>query len=167
MRATGANLHGNRRLFRGFEPFMSNGVLAVAAAIPQLWKRERMLFHRAMRPFLARTWNVPHGRSKFPFFGPVANVPLGAGVKWARRLRDRSAGEEGRVQGPWPDLFDLVASDEMRQRRESLPVGESPAAVLFAPGMSAEEQAAAQGRWMPEQQLGFLQLLHLLRRVGV
>src|SRR5690606_2144574 len=32
MRATGANLHGGRRLFRDFEPFLSNGVLEVAAA---------------------------------------------------------------------------------------------------------------------------------------
>lgn len=162
MRATGSNIHGGRRLFRDYEPYVSNGVLEIAAAVPQWWKRERLLFHRAMRPFLAPSWHVPHGRSKFPFFGPVANVPLGVGVKWARWLRDRASGESGKVQGPWPVLAHLVATPEMARRRAALPLDASPIAEVFQPGLSPAGVRESQRAWNPEQQLGFLQLVHMV-----
>lgn len=164
MRATGSNIHGSRRLFRDYEPYVSNGILEIAAAVPQWWKRERLLFYRAMRPFLAPSWYVPHGRSKYPFFGPIANVPLGLGVKWARRFRDRAAGEGGRVQGPWPELSQLVATPAMHTRRSTLPLEETPLAGLFEPGLNPRDRREAQRRWTPEQQLGFLQLVHLVSR---
>lgn len=166
MRATGANIHGSRRLFRSFEPFVSNGVLEIAAAVPQLWKRERLLFHRAMRPFLARSWYIPHGRSKYPFFGPVANVPLGAGVKCARWVRDRAVGEHRKVQGPWPQLADLVATPAMASCRLSAPLERTPVVDLFERGLAADGLREVQRRWTPEQQLGFLQLVHLVHRVA-
>ena len=166
MRATSANLHGNRRLFRGFEPFMSNGVLEIAAAVPQWWKRERLLFHRAMRPFLARSWNVAHGRSKYPYFGPIANIPLGVGVKWVRWVRDRAAGESGRTQGPWPELGGLVRTQEMYRLRDYLRIPESPLSTIFDPEIDSSGMDAAQQAWTPEQQLGFLQLVYLVQRIG-
>ncbi len=166
MRSSGANIHGNRRLFRSYEPYVSNGVLEIAAGVPQWWKRERMLFHRAMRPFLARSWRVPHGRSKYPFFGPVANVPLGLGVKWARWVRDRAAGEAGMVQGPWPALTDLVRSAEMGRCRAALPHEGCPIGEIFQRGLCPSEARDAQGRWTPEQQLGLLQIMHLTNVIG-
>ena len=138
----------------------------IAAAVPQWWKRERLLFHRAMRPFLAPSWHVPHGRSKYPFFGPVANVPLGLGVKWARWVRDRAAGERGKVQGPWPELSHLVAGNEMASRRAGLPLAASPIREIFDPALTPEAQRETQRRWTPEQQLGFLQLVHMVERIA-
>jgi hypothetical protein len=145
---------------------MSNGVLEIAAAVPQWWKRERLLFHRAMRPFLARSWNVAHGRSKYPYFGPIANIPLGAGVKWVRWVRDRAAGESGRTQGPWPELSSLVRTVEMHRLRDSLGIPESPLATIFDPEIDSSGMDAAQQAWTPEQQLGFLQLVYLVQRIG-
>lgn len=166
MRATGSNIHGSRRLFRSYEPYVSNEILEIAAAVPQLWKRERLLFHRAMRPFLAPSWFVPHGRSKYPYFGPIANVPLGLGVKWARMLRDRLAGERGRVQGPWPELSQLVATPAMHSRRSAMALEETPFAELFQPGLDPRKRQEAQSRWTPERQLGFLQMVHLYHRTA-
>jgi hypothetical protein len=165
MRTGGANMHGGRRLFRDYQPFVSNGVLDIAVAVPQWWKRERLLFHRAMRPFLAPSWHVPHGRSRYPFFGPVMNVPLGAGVKWARWVRDRAAGERGKVQGPWPNLSQLVESPAMARHRDALPLEGSPIAELFRPALDRTAMGDAQRAWTPEQQLIFLQLVHLVDRV--
>jgi hypothetical protein len=93
------------------------------------------------------------------------NVPLGAGVKWARWVRDRAAGERGKVQGPWPDLSQLVESPAMARHRDALPLEGSPIAELFRPALDRTAMGEAQRAWTPEQQLIFLQLVHLVDRV--
>ncbi|HEU0076378.1 MAG TPA: asparagine synthase-related protein, partial [Longimicrobiaceae bacterium] len=118
MRKHAANVHGNRRLFAAHEAFHCNAVVKVAAAAPVSWKTGRALFHRAMRPFFARTWHVPHARWRYPYFGRAANLALLPGLAAARGVRALATGELRARQGPWPKwshVADSRAADELRR----------------------------------------------------
>ena len=166
MRKHGGNLHGNRRLFASHEPYHANAVVKVAAGVPLRWKRDRALFHRAMRPLLRRSWNVPHAQLRYPFFGRYANLPLGAGLAVARALRSVVTGELRAKQGPWPKWRRVVASEEMRRRRAEYPVLEGPLAPLFTPGAPEELERSVSRMWHPLQQMLLLQLSYLTTLAG-
>lgn len=104
------NLLANRRLIANYEPFADSLVVKLGAMIPQTWKLNRRLFHRAMRPVLTKTWGIAHGRGWFPAFGPLANVAL-RHVEKARRRMVRIL--QGRPipanDGPWPVWREVVS----------------------------------------------------------
>jgi len=99
----------NRRLFASYEPFVDAQVVKLSAAVPQDWKLNRRLFHRAMRPVLRRTWRIPHGDGRYPYFGPRANFLLRRPLALTRRIK-RRLGIRAANDGPWP-LWDEVARD--------------------------------------------------------
>lgn len=163
MRRHAANLHGNRRMFASHEPFHSNAVVKLAAVVPTEWKRHRALFHQAMRPFLARSWYVPHARSRLPLFGRWVNAPVGVGLRVVRLVRDLAVGEILAKQGPWPKWERLYRSEAAERFRRENPLLGSPVSGIFTPASEEEVQRSVQS-WMPLRRFMLLQVLHLSAR---
>lgn len=160
MRKYAANHHGNRRMFRVHEPFMSNAVVRLAAAVPQRWKLHRRLFHRAVRPLLAPSWYVPHTRNRFPSFPGPANAVARPLLGLARDVRALAGGRWGANEESWPVWERLVQSPAMAQAEARHAVlGSALRLVMHADG---EAQALAAVRtWGPRQRLTALQVAFL------
>ena len=149
---------GHRRLFRAHEPFMSDAVVRLAAAVPIEWKLDRRLFAKAMRPYLKPSRFIPHGRNTFPYFGRATSLALGAGVGVARFTADVVRGRLGRSQGPWPDWRRLVESDRFAELLVRHPIAGARAAAIFEATSPAAIEAVVRERWSPKQQLMYAQL---------
>lgn len=116
-----SNLHSNRRLFRSYEPFMANTVVKLAAAVPQDWKRNRLLFHRMASPLFELTKQIPHPNGWMPFhqgwqpYSPWYDTcftrPL---VKAWRRNQKRM----GCYQGTWCDWNTVMQSEAWKKTIE-------------------------------------------------
>lgn len=160
MRKYAANLHGNRRLWRASEPFMSNAVTQIAASVPQAWKAERRLFHRAFRPLLAPSWYVPHTRNRLPYFPHAVNVAARPLLGLARDARALLTGTLRENQESWPVWGDLVESPEARDAVRRYPAADSAIAGLFGPN-GARPALEGIGGWTPLRRLALLQLSYL------
>jgi hypothetical protein len=162
MRKYAANHHGNRRMFRAHEPFMSNAVVKLAAAVPQRWKLHRRLFHRAVRPLLAPSWYVPHTRNRFPSLSGPANAVARPLLGLARDVRALAGGRWGANEESWPVWERLVQTPAMAR-------AEARRAVLGSAlrrVMDADDEAhalAAMRTWAPRQRLTALQVAFLTR----
>lgn len=159
MRKYAAVFHGNRRLFRSHEPFMSSGVVRLAASVPQAWKVDRALFYRAMRPLLARSWYVPHTRNRLPYFPHPVNAAARPLLGLARGARALLTGSWNAGQESWPDWDDLVRIPLMREKTAAYPLADSPLRSVFA----ADDPARAAAAWPGLNQLVALQLACLTR----
>jgi hypothetical protein len=167
MRKHAANVHGNRRLFAAHEAFHCSAVVKVAAAAPAEWKTGRALFHRAMRPFFARTWHVPHSRWRFPYFGRAANLALLPGLAAFRGVRALATGELRARQGPWPKWSHVAGSRAADDLRRAHPLLASPLAGVFAPGATEDDVArAVREGWHPLRRLVVLQAAYLLAKAA-
>jgi hypothetical protein len=167
MRKHAANVHGNRRLFAAHEAFHCNAVVEVAAAAPVRWKKDRALFYRAMRPFFARTWHVPHARWRYPYFGRAANLALLPGLAAVRGVRALATGELRARQGPWPKWSHVANSRAADELRRAHPLLASPLAGIFAPGAGEDEVArAVREGWHPLRRLVVLQAAYLLGKAA-
>lgn len=116
------NLHGNRRLFRSYEPFMSTVSVKVSASVPQRWKTNRRLFHKTMQPLFKPSRGVLHADGWLPYWPWWANVPLKL-TNWLIRTTAIKLGIINRNQGPWWDWQTLWSSSiwKMRQNEMHLP----------------------------------------------
>lgn len=162
MRKYAANHHGNRRMFRVHEPFMSNAVVKLAAAVPQRWKLHRRLFHRAVRPLLAPSWYVPHTRNRFPSLPGPANAVARPLLGLARDVRALAGGRWGANEESWPVWERLVASPAMAQAEARHAVLASALGLV----MDAQDKAqalAAMRTWGARQRLTALQVAYLTR----
>jgi hypothetical protein len=160
MRKYAANLHGNRRLWRAREPFMSNAVVQIAASVPQAWKAERRLFQRAFRPLLAPSWYVPHTRNRLPYFPHAVNVAARPLLGLARDARALLTGTLRENQESWPVWGDLVESPEARHAVLRYPAADSAMARLFAQDGDGPALEGT-GGWTPLRRLALLQLSYL------
>jgi hypothetical protein len=159
MRKYAANHHGNRRMFRVHEPFMSNAVVKLAAAVPQRWKLDRRLFHRAVRPLLAPSWHVPHTRNRFPSLPAPANALARPLLGLARGVRDLATGRRGANQESWP-LWDRLVSTDAMASAEARPLLAS--ALRLALEVEDDPRAlAAMRTWPARQRLTALQVAYL------
>lgn len=161
MRTYAAGFHGNRRLFRSHEPFQSNPVVRLAAAVPQTWKIERRLFHRAVRPLLAPSWWVPHSRNRMPYFPAPVNAVARPLLGLARDVRALATGTLRANQESWPVWDELVRAPEMDAKTRAHPIADSPLAGLFD---APDPEAAMRDGWKPLRRLAALQLACLVRR---
>lgn len=162
MRKHGANLHGNRRMFRVHEPFHSNALVKLAASVPQEWKAGRRLFHRATRPLLARAWHLPHSKHRFPYFGRAANLPLAAGLILGRGLAAVATGKLRANDGSWPKWRKVVRSPVMAEKWGRYPLVGTPVRTAFTGGTEADLHGAMSS-WPALRELLALQLSILSR----
>ncbi|HJU88991.1 MAG TPA: hypothetical protein VJ672_06330 [Gemmatimonadaceae bacterium] len=164
MRKHGANVDGNRRLFRTHEVYHSTGVLNVGAHTPVEWKRSRKLFVAATRPLLRRTWHLPHGSHYFPYFGLPANAALYLPLVLARAVRAAATGQVKARHGPWPSWTGLSRSPEMLAAQRAHPLAQSPIASIFEPSaVSGLDQASA--KWGAFRRFMLLQLAFVSTKV--
>lgn len=103
------NLHGNRRLFRSYEPFMSKDVVKLSAVISQNWKLNRKLFHKFAKPLLKPTKFLFHGEGRLPYYPWYINTPLQF-VMWTFQQVARKTGLVENNQGPWFEWGNILGS---------------------------------------------------------
>lgn len=162
MRKYAANHHGNRRMFRVHEPFMSNDVVKLAAAVPQRWKLHRRLFHSAVRPLLAPSWYVPHTRNRFPSLSGPVNAVARPLLGLARDLRALGGGRWGANEESWPVWERLVESPAMAEAEARHAVHASALRLVIDADDEAQTLAAMR-TWAPRQRLTALQVAFLTR----
>jgi len=106
------NLHVNRRLFRTYEPFMSNDVVKLSARIPQKWKLRRRLYQRMAKPLLEPAKHIPHPRGWIPYYPWYVNKFLrGTTKRWRNLITKIGTSESTQVhQGPWTNWQKLMQS---------------------------------------------------------
>ncbi len=116
-----SNLHGNRRLFRTYEPFTAKEVVKISAAVPQAWKLNRRLFHSMAQPLLRDSKWLLHGDGRFPYFPHYINRPALLGVRLFRKIR-KKVNPGPAHQSSWADYKTLHQSEEwltaIRKREE-------------------------------------------------
>ena len=156
MRKYAAVLHGNRRLFATHEPFMCNAVVRLAASVPQVWKVDRALFSRAVRPLLARSWYVPHTRNRLPYFPHAVNAAARPLLGLARGARALLTGAAGAPQESWPVWDELVRTPEMEEKERAHPFTDSPLRTVLS-----EDDPRVTARWPGLGRLAALQLAYL------
>jgi len=105
-----ASIAVNRRLFRSYEPFLSNDVIKIAAASPVAWKSNRRLFHKAMKPAFEKSKYIPHAKGWYPYYPWWANIPVRIIVGLSRRVGHLTGYIKGH-QGSWGDRTKLLNSD--------------------------------------------------------
>jgi len=104
-----ASIAVNRRLFRSYEPFLSNDVVKIATATPVTWKCNRRLFHKSMKPAFQKTKNIPHSKGWFPYYPWWVNIPIRIVVGLFRRVVNKM-GYNRVHQGSWGDRTKLLNS---------------------------------------------------------
>jgi len=125
------NLFINRRMFPAYEPFADALVVKMSAVVPQEWKINRRLFHRAMRPLLRKTWWIRRGNGTYPALGTSANTVFfklhrvinNARVKLAKYRKSTMPND-----GPWTNYTDLARHPKFAEIRPA--DGEILAAAL-------------------------------------
>lgn len=105
------NIHANRRLFKSYEPFMTNDLIKISASVPQEWKLNRRLFHRAAKPFLKPTKWLSHSNGRLPYFPWYVNSVLQLSIKVIRKIGHTIGITKGH-QGPWAEWNAVVKSNE-------------------------------------------------------
>ncbi|UOQ87047.1 hypothetical protein [Gracilibacillus salinarum] len=117
------NFHVNRRLFKSFEPFLSNEVVKLSAAIPQKWKMNRIIFHRTAKSYLKPSKWLFHSDGRLPYFAWYVNIPIQFSF-WLYEQLGKKLGWIKGNQGPWAewhfvmksakwnDMIEEYASDE-------------------------------------------------------
>lgn len=105
-----ANFYANRRLFRSYEPFMSNDVVKISAIVPQKWKLNRKLFQKMARPLLKETKWIPHGEGWFPYF---SWIPRSLSIFFSILIRKASQMlmSNEKNQGPWGDWNKILTNN--------------------------------------------------------
>lgn len=121
-----ANISGNRRLFKSYEPFLDNEIVKLSAVTPQQWKLNRKLFHNATKPFLKETWYIPHSTGMFPYAGYSVNVPLKFLTKTLRYVLESKINHS-----PWPIWKNVVDSKESLHQINKLKGKESEIYNIF------------------------------------
>jgi hypothetical protein len=107
------NIHGNRRLFRSYEPFIAKDVVKISASVPQKWKLNRRLFHKATKPFLKPTKCLLHSDGRLPYFPWYINNFVSFPTKLFRKIRE-TTGLAKSNQGPWYDWKVVLESEEWK-----------------------------------------------------
>lgn len=105
------NIHANRRLFRSYEPFMANDVVKISASVPQKWKLNRRLFHKATKHLLKPTKWLFHSDGRLPYFPWHINSIL----KFTYKVYSKAGKKTGIIkgnQGPWAEWKKVVNSKE-------------------------------------------------------
>lgn len=105
------NIDANRRLFRSYEPFTSNEIVKLSASVPQKWKLNRKLFHKAAKTYLKPSKYLLHSKGSLPYFSWQINTIIQF-TTWFYRQVGKRAGFLNGNQGPWGDWRMMVHTSE-------------------------------------------------------
>lgn len=110
-----ANVYANRRLFKSYEPFLSNEIVKMSASIPQKWKLNRSLFQKVAKSYLKKSKWVFHGDGWLPYFSYRINSIIKL-FTWTYRQFGRRLGFVKGNQGPWAEWKTVIKSKEWEMR---------------------------------------------------
>lgn len=83
------NLHGNRRLFRSYEPFLCKDSVKISAMVPQKWKLNRRMFRNFAIPFLSPSMWLMHSSGRLPYFPWYFNRFIRSIILRVRQINER------------------------------------------------------------------------------
>jgi hypothetical protein len=124
------NVHGNRRLFKSYEPFMCKEAVKVSAKSKQQWKLNRRLFHRAAKPLLKKTKWILHGDGRLPFFSWHINF-LVQFIMWFIQYIGRKTSLVKGNQGPWAEWSETMNSSAWKQAINNYKTGKQSIEAAF------------------------------------
>ena len=101
-----ANIHGNRRLFKNFEPFTSSEIIKISALAIQTQKLNNKLFHKAMKPLLTHTKYIPHANGALPYYPWYINTFIRFIYNVLSKI---NIFKKEKNEGPWTDWEDLLS----------------------------------------------------------
>ena len=119
MRTAIPNFFSTRRLFRSYEPFLSNESVKIAASVPTTWKLNRRLFNKAMKPFLKPSKWILHADGRLPYFSYIVNIPLQFLIWTYRQFAKRLGFIKGN-QGPWGEWPTVFSSQKWQEQLNTL-----------------------------------------------
>lgn len=154
------NIHANRRLFCSYEPFMSMDVVKISAIVPQKWKLNRKLFHKAAKPFLKPSKWLFHGDGWLPYFPWTINTFVQFTTWFYRQVAKRTGLIKGN-QGPWGEWNVVTNSKEWEQSLINYARG-----MHKVPNVFAEESIKGfleKGRLPTQQYINLTQALYHIK----
>lgn len=157
-----STIHGNRRLFRSYEPYTSHAAVKIAARIPQKWKLNRIFFQKAVKPYLAPAKFIQHGDGRFPYFSYKANLGLSFYTFVYRKIRRRIEGSSTTNNNPWSDWEAVLKTDRWREQVAKYGPGVELIAEVFQE-KEVEEIMKHLGKF---QKYHFLQVLYQVSLVS-
>ncbi len=96
------NIYGNRRIFRNYEPFTSSEVIKIGSIASPDIKMNKVLFHKAVKPFFKKTKWIAHDSGYFPYFSHKMNkivfIPI-------LKIVFRVTRSNGQTLASWPEVF--------------------------------------------------------------
>jgi hypothetical protein len=159
MRPAMANLYSNRRLFRIYEPFMCNEVVKISASVPTVWKLNRRLFHKTVRPFLEPSRLIFSNDGRFPYFPWWLNTPIQFYV-WLVMKIFTLMGLMRNNQGPWGDWNRVMKSRRWKDAILRYSNGFEPIRQIAT--TDSAEKIFKGNKLKMEQKINFIQLLYIL-----
>lgn len=113
------NIHFNRRLFRSYEPFLSNEVVKMSASISHKWKMNRKLFHEIVKPLFSKCKDLKHASGWHPYYGWQINSCLKfKNIMESKIKRKLNLGDKN--HGPWGDWNLIMESENWKNKKEEL-----------------------------------------------
>jgi hypothetical protein len=153
------NIYSNRRLFRIYEPFMCNEVIKISASVPTVWKLNRRLFHKTVRPFLKSSRWIFSNDGRFPYFPWWLNTPIQFCVWMAREIVTLT-GLRRKHQGPWGDWNRVMKSRRWQDAISRYSNGFEP--IRQTVTTDKVEKIFKGNKLKMEQKVNFIQLLYIL-----
>lgn len=153
MRKALPNLLANRRLFRSYEPFVSNTAVLAAANIPTRWRLNRRVFRKAFHADLHRSKFLRHADGRLPYFPWWVSIP-GYMLESYRKAWVRRFDKQRPAEGPWCNWRRLQSTEAWNTKMTA-------AEKLFKSHgiLSKNARLSTQGH---EQQLNVMQLKEIL-----
>lgn len=151
------NLHANRRLFRSYEPFMANEIVKLSVSVPQSWKLNRKLFHKAVKPLLKPTKWLLHGDGRLPYFPWYINSFVQFVFWFSQGIGKRTGLIQGN-QGPWGEWNKVLRSSEWERSLEKYSNGFNEISPVFNEKSLEEIYENSNLNWL--QKVNLLQILY-------
>jgi asparagine synthetase B (glutamine-hydrolysing) len=111
------NIHFNRRLFKSYEPFLSNEVVKISASIPYKWKMNRLLFHKIVKPSFRKCKDLKHASGWHPYYGWQINSCLKFKNIMENKIK-RKLNLKDKNHGPWGDWNLIMKSENWKDKKE-------------------------------------------------
>ena len=157
-----STVHGNRRLFRSYEPYTSHAAVKLAARIPQKWKLNRIFFQKAVKSYLAPAKFVQHGDGRFPYFSYKANLGFSLYTFVYRKIRRKIQRGSLTNNNPWSDWDAILKTDRWKEQVEKYGPGVEQIAEMFQE-KEVEDIMKHLGKF---QKYHFLQVLYQVSQVS-
>jgi hypothetical protein len=119
-----------------------------------------------VRPFLRRSWYVPHTNARFPYFGALGNALLVPGLALGRGALALARGQVRARHQPWPKWSKLASAVAAGEVAEAHPLAASPIGGIFAGGGAGAVEEAVPRDLPPLGQLMARQLAYVTARAA-